>query len=71
MCKKCLWFQSHLDRVDIGQDIDENVLINQKSQIWQMSQAQDFAVLYALWVLPSQPNPRTSLGNWLGLHLGL
>ena len=38
---------------------------------FETDQSQMFAVMCVLWVLPSHLNPRVSLLNRLGLHLGL
>ena len=48
-----------------------NIMTNEKAQFWERSQSETFAVLCMLWALPSQLNPRVSLGNYLGVYLGL
>ena len=57
--------------VNIVQDIDENVLTNETCSGFETDQSQNLAVLCVLWVIPSQLNPRVSLVNHLGFHLGL
>ena len=46
-------------------------MTNEKAHFGETSQTEKFAVLWVLWVLPSQLNLSVSLGNRLGMHLGL
>ena len=46
-------------------------MTNEKVHFWDTSQSDHFAVLCVLWMLPSELNLRVSLGNRLGLYLGL
>ena len=48
-----------------------SIMTKEKAKYWKMSQSETFAVLCALWVLPSHLKLRISLGNQLCLHLGL
>ena len=58
------------ERLDIGQDNDENILTKMICSWFETDQSQNVFVLCMLWVLPSLLNPRVSLVNRLGLHLG-
>ena len=71
VCVRNIGVKSHWERADIGQDINETDLTNEKCLIWQTSQSKLFIVLWVLWELPSQPKPRDMVGIHLGLHLGL
>ena len=71
MCVTCPWLQCGWGRADIGQDINENISTNEICSWFETDQSQKFAVLCALWALPSQLSPRVVLGNHLGLHIGL
>ena len=63
MCETCPCLESHWERADIGQDINENILTNEICSWFETDQSQSFAVLWELWVLPSQLNTRVLLGN--------
>ena len=71
VCKEHPWLKSCLERVNLRQDINENILTNEICSRLETDQSQTFAVLCVLWALPSQINTRVSLGNQLGLHSGL
>ena len=49
----------------------QNVSTNEICSWFESDQSQTFAVLCALWALPSQLSRRDLLGNHLWLHLGL
>ena len=57
-------------RNHIGAEILMSALQPMK-RFWKMSQSQKFAVLWVLWVLPSQQKLRVLMGDHLSLHLGL
>ena len=63
MCETCRCLESHWERADIGQDINENILTNEIWSWFETDQSQSFAVLWELWVLPSQLNTRVLLGK--------
>ena len=60
-----------LGEADIGQDINENVLTNEICSWFETDQSQIFCCVVCTVGTTIPPNPRVSLGNCLGLHLGL
>ena len=66
MCDMYPWLKARWVRGDSGQDSNENVSTKEICFWFETDQSQTFAVLCALWALPSQPNPRVSYSNCLG-----
>ena len=48
---------SHWERANLDQDIDENISTNEICSWFDTDQSQNITVLCVLWALPSQLNP--------------
>ena len=71
ICVSCPCLNVHWERADICHNIDKNVSANEICSWYETDKSQEFVVLWALWALPSQLDPRVSLGNRLGVHSGV